>query len=235
MTLFKKNVIIAFYKGDNMKAVIFDMDGVIVDSEALHIKTKLQTLKEYNINCSRQECLPYFGRSSKAFFSDFIKKSSSPISLDQIIARKHQLFSHYANDSNFLQPIDGAIELIKHFKVQQVPLALASSSARTNIEHCLQKFGVFNYFDLIVSGAELPESKPNPQIYQLTAKKLGLAPSECLVIEDAQSGVLAAKRAGCYCIAYANPAYKDCGQDLSTADIQVTSLRNIAVKDVLNY
>lgn len=226
------NITILF-KDDEMKSVIFDMDGVIVDSEAIHIKMKIKTLQEYGIACTREDCLPYFGRSSNAFFKDFIKQSPKKISLEKIVARKHALFLQYLENSGEAAPIDGALELIRELHTAKVPLALASSSVRRNIELFLKKFAVFSYFGVILSGAELKQSKPDPEIYLLAAQKLGLKPCECAVIEDAQAGVIAAKRAGCYCIAYNNPQYKNCGQDLSAADIQVTSLKSISVEKIM--
>lgn len=216
-----------------MKAVIFDMDGVIVDSEAVHIKMKIQALEEYGIACSPEECMPYFGRSSNAFFSDFIKKSAAHISLQEIVARKHQLFLQYvANDGN-VNPIEGALELIHGLRRNNIPLALASSSVRSNIEWFLKKFGVFDCFDVVLSGAELSESKPNPEIYLLAAKELGTGPQECVIIEDAEAGVTAAKMAGSYCIAYCNPVYKNCGQDVSSADMLVNSLTDISAERII--
>ncbi|TCS81419.1 HAD family hydrolase [Pectinatus cerevisiiphilus] len=217
-----------------MKAVIFDMDGVIVDSETIHIKMKIQALKEYGIECSPKECMAYFGRSSNAFFSDFIKKASADIPLQEIVARKHQLFLQYASDNGAVEPIDGALDLIKELRSKNIPLALASSSVRYNIEWFLKKFGVFDCFDVILSGAELTESKPNPEIYLLAAQKLGIKPQECVVIEDAEAGIKAAKSAACYCIAYCNPAYKDCGQDASAADMRVNSLKDISIEKIMN-
>ena len=90
---------------------------------------------------------------------------------------------------------------------------------------------LLNCFEYILSGAELPASKPNPAIYQLTAKALGFAPADCVVIEDATAGIMAAKDAGAYCIAYDNP--NSGPQDLSRADKIVSSLSDIVVSDIL--
>ncbi|WP_196593181.1 HAD family hydrolase [Pectinatus sottacetonis] len=212
-----------------MKAVIFDMDGVIIDSEILHTKTKIETLAEYGIECSREQCLPYFGRSANDFFGDFIRRSGKDISLEKIVARKHELFLNCAAESDNVPAIDGVVELITKLHENGVPLALASSSARRNIETFLKKLNIFSYFNVILSGAELPESKPNPAIYLLAADKLGMAPCDCVVFEDAAAGVIAAKKAGCYCIAYCNPDYKMCQQDVSAADMKIDSFRKISV------
>ena len=230
-----KNVIILvyFFKDDDMKAVIFDMDGVIVDSEAVHTKVKIQALHVYGIECSPEECIPYFGRSSRAFFSDFIKHSPQNIPLEKIEARKQELFVDYITGDSDISPVSGALELIKELHKRNVPIALASSAVRANIEIFLNKFNVYNDFNVILSGAELSESKPNPEIYLLAARRLGMKPQDCMVIEDAESGIIAAKRAGSYCVAYCNPSYKGHGQDVSLADMQVDSLRKISVEQIL--
>ncbi|MBB5336137.1 HAD superfamily hydrolase (TIGR01509 family) [Pectinatus brassicae] len=215
-----------------MKAVIFDMDGVIVDSEAFHIKIKMQTLQEYGIEAQAKDCVPYAGRSSKAFFTDFVKKSKKNIAIEEIVARKHTLTTEYIQSGKEIKPVAGAIELIKELYAHKIPLALASSSVRTNIETFLKKFGVYECFSVVLSGAELPESKPNPAIYLQAAEKLGFKPEDCAVIEDAHAGVVAAKRAGNYCIAFNNPFYENCMADLSAADMMVDSLLELSAEQI---
>ncbi len=99
------------------------------------------------------------------------------------------------------------------------------------INAVLTKFGLNDCFEYILSGAELPASKPNPAIYQLTAKALGFKPVECAVIEDATAGIIAAKDAGAYCIAYDNP--NSGPQDLSRADMIVKSISDIKIEDII--
>lgn len=123
------------------------------------------------------------------------------------------------------------LDLLYQLHSEGIPVALASSADRKVINAVLTKFGLMDCFEYILSGAELPASKPNPAIYQLTAKALGFAPADCVVIEDATAGIMAAKDAGAYCIAYDNP--NSGPQDLSRADKIVSSLSDIVVSDIL--
>ena len=199
-----------------MKAVIFDMDGVIIDSESIHADMKIRTLTHFGIPCSMEDCVAYVGRSAKAFFTDFAKFATTPVSIQE---------------SNSIYPIDGVLDLLYQLHSEGIPVALASSADRKVINAVLTKFGLMDCFEYILSGAELPASKPNPAIYQLTAKALGFAPADCVVIEDATAGIMAAKDAGAYCIAYDNP--NSGPQDLSRADKIVSSLSDIVVSDIL--
>lgn len=214
-----------------MKAVIFDMDGVIIDSESIHADMKIRTLTHFGIPCSMEDCVAYVGRSAKAFFTDFAKFATTPVSIQEMVDYKHRIYLEYIQESNSIYPIDGVLDLLYQLHSEGIPVALASSADRKVINAVLIKFGLMDCFEYILSGAELPASKPNPAIYQLTAKALGFAPADCVVIEDATAGIMAAKDAGAYCIAYDNP--NSGPQDLSRADKIVSSLSDIVVSDVL--
>ncbi len=214
-----------------MKAVIFDMDGVIIDSESIHADMKIRTLNHFGIPCNMEDCVAYVGRSAKAFFTDFAQKARTPVSIQEMVDYKHQIYLEYIQDSNTIYPIDGVVDLIHALHKHNIPIALASSADRKIINAVLQKFGLHDAFKYILSGAELPASKPNPAIYLLTAEKLGVAPKSCVVIEDATAGIAAAKDAGAYCIAYDNP--NSGPQNLSRADKIVESIADIAINDIL--
>ncbi len=214
-----------------MKAVIFDMDGVIIDSESIHADMKIRTLNHFGIPCNMEDCVAYVGRSAKAFFTDFAQNAQTPVSIQEMVDYKHQIYLEYIQDSNAIYPIDGVVDLIHALHTHNIPVALASSADRKIINAVLQKFGLHDAFKYILSGAELPASKPNPAIYLLTAEKLGVAPESCVVIEDATAGIAAAKDAGAYCIAYDNP--NSGPQNLSRADKVVESIADISINDIL--
>lgn len=216
-----------------MKAVIFDMDGVIIDSESIHADMKIRTLTHFGIPCSMEDCVAYVGRSAKAFFGDFAKFATKPVSIQEMIDYKHHIYLEYIQDSNTIYPIEGVLELLYTLHKNRIPVALASSADRKVINAVLTKFGLTDCFEYVLSGAELPASKPNPAIYQLTAKELGFDPKDCVVIEDATAGIIAAKDAGAYCIAYDNP--NSGPQDLSRADMVVESLCDIDIEKMLNH
>lgn len=217
-----------------MKAIIFDMDGVIVDTEALHAKTKVAILAQYGIDCQEEECLPYRGRSSDDFFREYLAKHQRQIPLREIVAKKHQTFLQQLKTGANIEPIPGVLKLIHELHAAKMRLALASSSARANIEFFLQQFKIYDFFEIIASGAELPLSKPDPTIYLETIAALGLDASDCAVIEDSTAGILAAKRAGAYCIAYRDPRYLAYAQDISEADWQISDFGELSAQKLFS-
>ena len=200
----------------NIKAVIFDMDGVIIDSEPIHSRVKMDTFAHFGLEFNEADLVHYMGRTSNAIFSETIAKAGrTDIQPEDMAAYKH---NHY-------------LEILQSGEIAPVTLALATSSNVRVMNTVLDNFGIRPYFTSILSGGELPESKPNPAIYLISAERLGIAPAECLVIEDTTNGILAAKRAGMYCLAYRNP--NSGKQDLSKADEIVDSL--LDVKKVFSF
>lgn len=208
-----------------VKAVIFDMDGVIIDSEPIHSRVKMDTFAHFGIPFNAEDLARYMGRTSAAIFKETLAKCGrTDIQPEDMAAYKH---AHYLEilQSGEIAPVKGSVELIKSLHEAGIPLALATSSNVRVMNTVLDSFGIRPYFTSILSGGELPESKPNPAIYLISAERLGVAPADCLVIEDTTNGILAAKRAGMYCVAYRNP--NSGKQDLSEADEIVDSLLEI--------
>ena len=213
-----------------MKAFIFDMDGVIVDSELLHSKMKRQTLADFGLRAEGFDLTHYMGRPSKDFFRDVLAAEPRPeLTAKELAEHKHRLYLERLGSDEALQAIDGIAELLAALRAAGVKIGLASSSGRNVIEIILGRFGLRDYFDVIMSGQELPASKPDPAVYLLTAEALGVSPADCMVLEDASAGVTAAKRAGMYCIGYRNPHSGE--QDFSAADRVVASVREIAIAE----
>lgn len=208
-----------------MKAVIFDMDGVIIDSEPIHTITKMQTFKHYDIPFAEKDCEKYMGQTTKSLFAALIKQHNRDISVAEMVAHKYKLYLDILENNKSIQPIEGILDLLSYLKQEAIPTAIGSSSGREIIDAVVKKFQLKSYFQSIISGADLPKSKPDPAVYLLTADRLDVLPTDCIVIEDTSSGVQAAKAAGMYCIAHQN---KNSGcQDLRQADIIVPSIKSI--------
>ena len=210
-----------------MEAFIFDMDGVLVDSEPLHEKVKRETLSHFGLPVDAALLRDYIGRSSKDFFAEIVAGAGrSDLSPKMLEDYKH---THYLEvlERDGATPIPGAVDLVHRLLRKGVPLALASSSIRRAIELVLEDFGIEDAFRAVISGAELTASKPNPEIYEKAAAALGVPPAACTALEDAAAGVLAAKRAGMRCIGFKSP--HSVGQDLSWADFVVEHLADIDV------
>lgn len=214
----------------NCRAFIFDMDGVIIDSEPIHSRVKLDTFAHFGIDFRAEDLARYMGRTSGAIFRDALADSGrKDITPEEMAAYKH---AHYLEvlESGVIEPVAGSVELIKKLYAAGIPLGLATSSNVRVMNTVLDSFAIRKYFSSILSGGELPESKPNPAIYLISADRLGVDPAACVVLEDTENGILAAKRAGMYCIAYRNP--NSGKQDLHLADTVVDSLAEIDVESL---
>ncbi|EKX98563.1 HAD family phosphatase [Selenomonas sp. oral taxon 138] len=190
-----------------MKAFIYDMDGVIVDSEIIHMKAETILLARYGIETDEALLMPYRGTSDATMFEDIKDKYDASYDVAGIVAEKDVLMRHLLQ-TEALIAIDGALDLIKAtnaLRARGIRTAIASSSPYETINHVTETFGIAGKFDVIVSGAELPMSKPDPTIYLQTAELLGVAPADCLVLEDAAVGAQAAVRAGMTCIGFCSP------------------------------
>lgn len=208
-------------------AFIFDMDGVIIDSEPIHSRVKLDTFAHFGIPFRAEDLARYMGRTSGAIFRDALAACGrQDIKPEDMAAYKH---AHYLEvlECGVIDPVDGSVDLIKNLHAAEIPLGLATSSNVRVMNTVLDSFAIRTYFSSILSGGELPESKPNPAIYLISAERMGVAPADCVVLEDTENGILAAKRAGMYCIAYRN--LNSGRQDLSLADEVVDSLTEIDV------
>ena len=210
-----------------MKAVIFDMDGVIIDSEPIHFEVDMQTMKDFGCSISKEELNKYVGTTNEYMYSDIKNTYKINKPLDEIIRYRSELVKTKVIESD-LAPIKGIKELLSDLKEKNIPAAIASSSPRDFIEVVVSKFQLEDYFNCIVSGEEVENGKPAPDIYVETAKKLRVSPEECIVIEDSKNGVLAAKEAGMKCIGFKNVNSGD--QDLSKADCMVNSILEIKIQ-----
>ena len=198
-----------------LKAVIFDMDGVVADSEPLHLKAENMTLSPYKVQITQEDCLEFMGRSSKQLMASLIQKYSIKVDLEEIFLKhKENLLQLYKNE---ITPIKGSLSLLQWFKEKKYPLALASSSSTQLVESVIKNFRIDDIFDAVVTGSEIKKFKPAPDIFLEAAVRLSVEPEKILVIEDSAAGVTAAKSAGMYCVGFRSPHTP--GQDLRRADL----------------
>ena len=215
-----------------LQAFIFDMDGVIIDSEPIHSRVKMETFRHFGIDFDESRLSSYMGGTSGLIFKDVVAESGrTDITPEMLTAYKHK---HYLGvlQSGGIDPVEGTRELIRALHEAGVPLGLATSSHPPVMNAILDNFEIRKYFTSVISGGELPESKPNPAIYLISAERLGAKPENCCVLEDTTNGILAAKRAGMYCIAFHNPHSGE--QDLSLADRVVEKIAEIEVEELLS-
>ena len=208
-----------------LKAVIFDMDGVIVNSEPLHRKAYFDMFEEFNLNVSNRLYESFTGKSTSAICKELCKIFDLSISHEKLMLSKRKHFKTiFDNDPEF-QMIDGVLSLIKNYFYNNLTLILASSASMTNINRIFKKFDLDKFFKAKISGADLKESKPNPEIFIKAAKLSGFNKSECIVIEDSTNGITASKSAGIYCIGFNSPNSKN--QNYDKADLVVSNFNEI--------
>jgi HAD superfamily hydrolase (TIGR01509 family) len=208
-----------------LKAIIFDMDGVLVNSEPLHRKAYFDMFEEFNLNVSNRLYESFTGKSTSAICKELCEIFDLSISHEKLMLSKRKHFKTiFDNDPEF-QMIDGALSLIKNYFYNNLTLILASSASMTNINRIFKKFDLDKFFKAKISGADLKESKPNPEIFIKAAELSGFNKSECIVIEDSTNGVIASKSAGIYCIGFNSPNSKN--QNYDKADLVVSNFNEI--------
>ena len=212
------------------KAVIFDMDGVIVESEDAHIEVEKQIMLKRGIRISNEELHKYTGSTARFMFAKLIEKYSLKDSVEDMENEKEEtLLKLVQND---MKPTKGVITLIKKLKKLKVKLGVASGSSRQSINCILGNLKIVKLFDAIVGAEDIQHSKPDPEIFLVAAQKLKVKPFDCVVIEDAYFGVEAAKQAGMKCIGYRNPHSGD--QNLSKADNIIESFSGLEINFLLS-
>jgi HAD superfamily hydrolase (TIGR01509 family) len=202
-----------------IEAVIFDMDGVIVDSEPYSVQALVDILREYGITPTAEDLHRSYGRRIRDDIADYFTRYGVPRDTDDAVAHKHARYYHLA--AGHLKPFAGAIPLLRRLRRQGFRLALASSGDRIKVAFGMQALGLNGAFATVVSGDDVTHSKPHPEIYLLAARRLKVEPEACVAIEDAPAGVEAAKRAGMRCIAVTNSVV---AEHLHKADLIVASL-----------
>lgn len=212
-------------------AVIFDMDGLLVESEHLQSKSFEIVLARHGVVPEYNEAgtIQIAGITSKENFELIKKKHRIPISSDELVSIKNEVYSQLIEDG--IDPMPGAHKLIESLKEAGVKTAVASSSIPGDIERVLKQIELFDEFDSIVSGSEVEHSKPAPDIFLEAAKRIGADPGRCVVLEDAEAGVQAAKSAGMFVIAVPNKYTSH--NDFSKADSVISSLEELNYKKLI--
>ncbi|MFD2717363.1 HAD family hydrolase [Hymenobacter monticola] len=199
-----------------IRTVIFDMDGVIIDTEPIHRHAFFTEFAELGIPVSAAEYATFLGKSTRNVFQVLKQKYSLPQDVEAMVARKRELFNQAFDEDAALDLLPGVRALIEDLRQHDVQLIVASSASKATIARVFDRFALRPYFAHIVSGEDFAESKPHPAIFLRAAELAETPVMKCIVIEDAANGVAAAKAAGIYCIAYVSPHSE--GQDLQQAD-----------------
>ncbi|MBC8756392.1 HAD family phosphatase [Kordia sp. YSTF-M3] len=208
-----------------LKGVLFDMDGVIVDTEPLHHKAYHLMFDDVEIEVTPELYQSFTGQSTLNIckrLCDHFGVTETPETLVQL-KRKH--FKHiFANDPS-LQLIDGVLDIIKEYHERELKLVLASSASMMTINNIFDRFDLNQYFIEKFSGADLQQSKPHPEIFEKAAFSTGYERSQCMVIEDSTNGIKAANAAKIFCVGYDSVHSKN--QDYSIANHVISDFSEI--------
>jgi HAD superfamily hydrolase (TIGR01509 family) len=204
----------------DIKAVIFDRDGVIVDTESIHVDSTLKALGKLGVNVSRSDLEFIHGRHPDDYKSDIMSRFS--ISYPEF--REHQKDFYY-EIFDTAEVFEDIISVIKLLHSKSMPVAITTSASSQGTWNLLNRIGLEGAFSVVVTKDDCQKRKPDPEPYILTAKKLNIAPKHCIVVEDSGVGVEAAKNAGMTCIAVPSEYTKN--QDFSRADYVLDSLGKV--------
>ena len=208
-----------------IKCVIFDMDGVIIDSEEIHKKAYYETFTSIGVNVTDDLYKTLTGSSTINAFQKLVAHFNLDLDPEALVLNKRKRYVNFFENDPKLHLVKGVEELVKHCYDKGLTLVLASSSAMVNIDRVFNRFNLNQYFTAKISGADLTESKPNPEIFEKAAV-LGKTPKEnCIVIEDSDNGVKAANDAGIFVVGFKNPMAED--QTLKNADFIINNFKRL--------
>ncbi len=207
-----------------LKAVLWDMDGIIADTADFHYSAWRDVFKERGVEFTKADFMRHFGQRHDTIIIFALGDKFSQEDIEAITNKKQSLYRQRVAKN--IVPLPGAVELIKLLNRRGIKTAIASSAVAQNIQVILKGLGIEDCFQAIAFGTEVAEGKPSPEIFQLAAKKLGVKPENCVVIEDAIAGVTAAKRAGMKCVAVTNSHPR---QSLKNADMVVDTLEKVDI------
>ena len=204
--------------------VIFDLDGLLADTEPLHCRAYQTALQARGVALGETDYVEHWVRSGKGI-AEWLTDHGLDFDPHEIRAHKSKCYLELLASS--LRPMDGAMELLENLAGKKT-LALASSSYRDAVNGVLEGLHLVHYFKVIVSGLDVTNVKPAPDIFLAAARQAGAAPSECVVLEDAEKGALAAFHAGIRCIAVPNTYTRH--HDFSKATRVCASLRDVTLQ-----
>jgi HAD superfamily hydrolase (TIGR01509 family) len=210
-----------------IEAVIFDMDGVLVDSEPHHSAIERNQFILNGISISEEEHRAYTGTSTEMMLQDILTKHQLQLTLGDLVSQNRQASIKYFTELQELKVMDGLVDLLEKLTEKKYKLAVASSSFPEIIDIILNKTKLRKYFQVVVSGEEAGKSKPEPDIFLLAGQKLGISQKNCMVVEDSEAGIMAAQAARMSCVAYQGPGADPKKQ--KEADAIVKSFEQLAM------
>jgi beta-phosphoglucomutase family hydrolase len=211
-----------------IEAVIWDMDGVLADTAPYHFSAWQEIFQKKGVKFTEEDFCYSFGLRNDSIIRHVLGQQTTQDEIEAIAREKEATFRKMIGQN--IKPLPGAVELLQSLRKHGVKMAIASSTPIENIRLITSSLGIANCFQTIVTGHDVTEGKPSPQVFLLAAQRLGVKPGNCVVIEDAVAGVTAARKAGMHCVAITTTHPKE---SLKQADLIVDTLETITVKDLV--
>ncbi len=206
-----------------IRGILFDMDGVLADSESFICKAALMMFSEIGLKAEPEDFKPFVGTGENRYIGGVAEKYNLKVDIEKVKARTYEIYNKIIRGE--LKPLPGASGFVATCRKRGFRLAIATSADKIKMEATLREIGIpRTTFDAAITGSDITNKKPAPDIYLKAAELIDLNPGDCLVVEDAISGVRAAKAAGCRCLAVANSFDSSY---LSDADWICNSLDNV--------
>jgi len=213
-----------------IKTVIFDMDGVIVDTEPVHHYAYHRHFKELGIDVTDELYATFTGNSTKNVYQKLRDTFNLAHEVEALVQSKRTIFNNAFDTKEDLYLLDGVEDLIKDLHANGIQLILASSASKVTIERVFNRFKLHQYFSHIVSGEDFPKSKPHPAIFEYAASLSAAPKNQCIIIEDSTNGIAAANAAGIYCIGYVSKNTHN--QELAGANMIINHFYEINAKSI---
>lgn len=214
----------------NPEAVIFDMDGVLINSEPIHCEIEKKLFDQLGIAVVEAVHRSYMGTSNEFMYSDLKSRFDLSESVRELIDIDESFRCEYFKRTEVINLNEGVISLLHEIKSAGLKLAVATSSSPAIAKILLNRCKIASIFDAIVTTKEAGKSKPSPEVYLLAAQKIGVVPANCIVFEDSPNGLLAAKSAGMYCVAIQYDS--ELRQELSKADYLIRTFTGFTLSQL---
>lgn len=215
-----------------IEAIIFDMDGTLVDTEPFNTEIERRQFSLNNLKISEEEHQKYLGVASDAMWREITANHQASLTVDELIDQNHAESLRYFSELEQIPVMPNLVDLLEKLQRKKYKMAVASSSTPEIIDLILTKTDLKRYFRVIVSAQEAGKSKPEPDVFLMAAKKLGIDPENCLVVEDSPNGIKAAKAAGMTCVAYEGPGANSLKLQVADSIIQdYSELERIIIKN----
>ncbi|WP_116788019.1 HAD family hydrolase [Flavobacterium psychrotrophum] len=208
-----------------LKAVIFDMDGVVINSEPVSYRADKELFRQLELDVPDAVYASFVGTAPHNNMQKL--KELYDISLTQaaLLDKRYKVYFDVFDKATDLELMPGVLEFISELRQKGIKVLLATSAIKAKIERVFKRFNLDSYFDAVISGEDFEFSKPHPAIFLEAVNRTGYNKNECIIIEDSTNGIAAAKAAGVYCVAYESP--HGLPQDTGAADKIITDFREL--------